>query len=91
MKRPSIVETAEGHRLARFFAATWQRAIQEHFQLTLPEALTKSWSPDVTAVTLIGFVDTLEIWTPSAWAEEVARTARDYEALLDPVLDPSEE
>ena len=65
--------------------------IQEQFQLTLPEALAKSWAPDAQGVTLVGLLDTLEIWTPSAWMEDVAHTALDYEALLESMIGSADE
>lgn len=90
-KEPGLLEVADGQRLARYFAATWQVTIQAQFQFTLPEALSKSWLLGARAVTLVGLMNTLEIWTPSAWAGDVGSTAGDYESLLKDVLDAAHE
>ena len=90
-RSPTLLRTAEGYRASRFFASTWERSIQENFQLTLPEELIKGWSPDIRHIVVIGLIKTLEIWTPTSWLEDVAKTSDDYEDLLETLLDSPDE
>lgn len=90
-KEPGLLQVAEGERLARYFSATWRCSIQSQFQLTLPEALAKSWMPEDRRVTLLGLPDRIEIWKTASWEQAIADTAQEYEVLLDSLLDAGHE